>query len=417
MKVFSSLSLIALAAGALAGCSQHPEASFVPNEKRLESLLPEARADIGKALEESFGTPNRLVAWQRFPFDYGTEQPKTEEHPAREPGWRLVEGRNLYMTHCLHCHGVSGDGNGPTAKFLNPRPRDYRQGVFKFKSTVKDLLPQKSDLKHVLEHGIPGTYMPSFVLLGEEKLGLIIDYVRWLSTRGKMEIRLADELEALGATDSAVQEEIDAAEGKKPKKSEVLSKVVESVRSEMPRLIEEISTEMKERWEAAELAENVTVPKVKRTPPTRESIEHGRDLFLSKVQGKKTECSECHGLLGRGDGPNTEKFWPVIGSVPERKYEDPGLHDIWGHSQTPRDLTRGVYRGGRRPIDLFRRVYNGINGTQMPGFGGTILTDEEIWDVVNYVFSIPFEGKHSAYPVDLDEEHKEEKEVAAKERN
>ena len=58
-----------------------------------------------------------------------------DDNPRSKDGWRLKDGRNLYMQHCLHCHGVSGDGAGPTAKFLNPRPRDYRQGIFKFKST------------------------------------------------------------------------------------------------------------------------------------------------------------------------------------------------------------------------------------------------------------------------------------------
>ncbi len=137
-------------------------------------------------------------------------------------------------------------------------------------------------------------------------------------------------------------------------------------------------------------------------------------MFLSQVEGKKTKCVDCHGALGRGDGTSTEEFWPVTGAIPARKYEVPGLHDDWGHPQKPRDLTRGVYRGGRRPIDIYRRVYAGIPGTQMPGFGGTILKDEEIWDVVNYVLSIPFDGEYSAYPTELAEGKAEtKKEVAA----
>ncbi len=44
-------------------------------------------------------------------------------------------GYALYRRHCLHCHGVSGAGDGPTAPFLYPRPRDYRKGLFKFTST------------------------------------------------------------------------------------------------------------------------------------------------------------------------------------------------------------------------------------------------------------------------------------------
>jgi len=106
--------------------------------------------------------------------------------------------------------------------------------------------------------------------------------------------------------------------------------------------------------------------------------------------------------LGRGDGPNTEKFWPIPNSQPERKYEVAGLHDEWGFPQTPRNLTRGIYRGGRRPIDIYRRVHEGIPGTQMAGFADVLKTDEEIWDLVNYVLSVPFEGQRSPYPGDVE---------------
>lgn len=67
------------------------------------------------------------------------------------------------------------------------------------------------------------------------------------------------------------------------------------------------------------------------------------------------------------------------------------MHDVWGNPQQPRDLTRGVYRGGRRPLDLYRRIHAGIKGTQMAGFG-TALKDDQIWDVVNYVTSLPYES-------------------------
>jgi hypothetical protein len=63
----------------------------------------------------------------------------------------------------------------------------------------------------------------------------------------------------------------------------------------------------------------------------------------------------------------------------------------------PRNLREGSYRGGRRPIDIFWRVSAGIAGTPMPAAGpasegaqGT-LTQEEIWQIVDYVHSLPFE--------------------------
>lgn len=412
------------AALALAGCGQPPDASFVANQDKVGPLLPDARKMVDKALLDNFGTPNKLVAWEKFKLDYGKADPKADdEHKnRREPGWRLVEGRNHYMQHCLHCHGVSGDGNGPTARFLNPRPRDYRQGIFKFQSTKLGLKPRKSDLIHILEEGIPGTYMPSFVLLGPEKLGLIADYVRWLSIRGNVEIQLANVIAAAGATESDVTSAVQNDESKKLTRDEAAKAAIKSVADELPESIEQAATDVSENWDTAELPENVVAPTLNRVPPTKESIEKGRLLFLSQYPDpkapdpkKKTKCAECHGDAGRGDGPNTEIYWAVPNSKPERKYEVLGLHDTWGHPQKPRDLTRGIYRGGRRPVDLFRRVHQGIPGTQMPGFAAA-LTEEEIWHVVNFVLSVPFEGKHSAYPTEIeDQKPAEKKEVAATE--
>src|SRR5436190_13185124 len=124
VKARSRLPLVLWAACGLAGCGQPPEASFALNSQKLEPLLPQARDEIATVLKDNFGTPNQLVGWEKFPIDYGKGDAKLPKDDDRhEDGWRLKQGRNLYMTHCVHCHGVAGDGNGPTAKFLNPLPR------------------------------------------------------------------------------------------------------------------------------------------------------------------------------------------------------------------------------------------------------------------------------------------------------
>jgi mono/diheme cytochrome c family protein len=413
VKVRCALPLAFFAALGFAGCGQPPAASFAVNRQKLDPLIPEAGAKIGETLSKYFGTPNQLVAWKKFPIDYGEGDAKlAEDNPRHDDGWRLIEGRHLYMTHCVHCHGVAGDGDGPTARFLNPRPRDYRQGVFKFKSTPYEAKPSRDDLRRTLQQGIPGTYMPSFVLLGEDKLLLIIDYVRWLSIRGSMEIRLSEELSALFATKQDIEQTLRDDQTKKLTRAAAIADVMKSVDEGLPDVIEDIAATLADDWKTADLAETPIVPTVKRTPPTKDSIERGRELFLSKVAGKKTECLECHGVSGRGDGGNTEKFWPIPGTKPERKYEEPGLHDIWGHPQKPRDLTRGIYRGGRRPVDIYRKVHQGIPGTQMNGFA-KLLKPEEIWDVVNYVLSIPFDGEQSPYPTELNDEQESKHKVAA----
>ena len=35
----------------------------------------------------------------------------------------LVMGKRLYANYCAACHGDKGDGNGPAAKYLYPKPR------------------------------------------------------------------------------------------------------------------------------------------------------------------------------------------------------------------------------------------------------------------------------------------------------
>ena len=40
--------------------------------------------------------------------------------------------------------------------------------------------------------------------------------------------------------------------------------------------------------------------------------------------------------------------------------------DDWGNPLRPANLNRGVYKGGRRPIDIYWRIAKGINGAKMP---------------------------------------------------
>jgi hypothetical protein len=48
----------------------------------------------------------------------------------------------------------------------------------------------------------------------------------------------------------------------------------------------------------------------------------------------------------------------------------------------------GIYRGGRRPIDLYYRLEAGINGSGMPK---APLDELEKWQVIDYVLSLPYE--------------------------
>ncbi len=57
-----------------------------------------------------------------------------------------------------------------------------------------------------------------------------------------------------------------------------------------------------------------------------------------------------------------------------------------------------MLHGGRRPLDIYRRIYTGINGTPMPAFGDALADEPDtIWNLVHYVLSI-VEGQQ--VPVD-----------------
>src|SRR5262245_34339429 len=44
---------------------------------------------------------------------------------------RVAQGKELFDNHCAACHGEKGDGNGPAARFLYPKPRDFTEGKFR----------------------------------------------------------------------------------------------------------------------------------------------------------------------------------------------------------------------------------------------------------------------------------------------
>jgi hypothetical protein len=103
--------------------------------------------------------------------------------------------RGLFRKHCVSCHGLSGDGLGPAAMLLEPYPRDFRRGTFKFKSTPVGKKPTREDIHRTLHDGIPGTAMPSFRALDESEefakdVEDLVHYVRFLAIRGEVERRL-----------------------------------------------------------------------------------------------------------------------------------------------------------------------------------------------------------------------------------
>jgi DMSO reductase family type II enzyme heme b subunit len=74
----------------------------------------------------------------------------------------LEQGQAIYFKRCSFCHGLLGDGEGPAAKYLDPRPRDFTLGTFKFRTTQSGELPTNEDLFRTVSRGLPSTGMQAF---------------------------------------------------------------------------------------------------------------------------------------------------------------------------------------------------------------------------------------------------------------
>ena len=302
----------------------------------------------------------------------------------------------LYRRHCVHCHGISGDGYGPTAPYLNPYPRDYRRGIYKFKSTPIGARPTHDDLKRILVNGVAGTAMPSFKLLKEVEIESLVHYVKYLSLRGEVERKLYEE----------VAQELDEGE---------LLVNEDDLQDGMAYINDEIVGPIVAKWKAAD--SQVTPVPARPEMDAEEleaSVKHGRELFYGAV----ANCVKCHGDSQLGDGQVDDydmwaKDYVDLTAVtdPQEKAEVIGEIERLGGLKPrhiiPRNLRSGVYRGGRRPVDVFWRIHNGIDGGPMPaaslrpasaGPEAKGLDESDLWDLVNYVQSLPYEKMHTEGP-------------------
>jgi mono/diheme cytochrome c family protein len=184
--------------------------------------------------------------------------------------------------------------------------------------------------------------MPNFNLLPESDLQAVVDYVLTLTRRGELERQIID----MADSDEAINSD------------EVQSDLIPVVLS---------------KWTQAESAE--VLPASPQPRFNQEYAERGKKAFMTKG------CSKCHGEDGRGQTADNRGA------------------DAWGYQTRAADLTSGMLHGGNRPLDIYRRVYNGINGTPMPGFASALKDEPEtVWDLVAYVLTLTDKRRQGEIP-------------------
>lgn len=92
---------------------------------------------------------------------------------------QAADGQAIYTQRCAVCHGENGDGAGPGAYFMFPRPRDFTSGAFKIRTTTSDSPPTDEDLIRVISQGMPGTTMPAWEnVLSNDEITAVAQYVK-----------------------------------------------------------------------------------------------------------------------------------------------------------------------------------------------------------------------------------------------
>jgi mono/diheme cytochrome c family protein len=351
-RLLGLLAVAVVATMFAAGCSRAPDVAYTLRTDTEKLELPaKHQAQIAEYLAMFHGTPtNPRMALP----DPAADTPATAAAGSGavaaiaridKPGYdrrHLQLGHEVYTKQCAGCHGTTGDGKGPAGVYLNPPPRDYRNGVFKFTSTPRGSKPRREDLRRILKYGAKGTSMPAFRFLSDEEAEAVLDYVQVLSARGQLEIDLIRE-----ATD-----ELDENDDLDP---ETVAEYVQAI---------------SDSWDRAdgELIRPVTVD----PPRTPETIQKGAVAFA------ELSCVKCHGPNARGS-----------------KSADVG-QDIWGRTAYPANLAMGMLHGGRRPVDIYRRIYSGINGTPMPSSKdpNTAISEtpeqrsDRIWHLVHFITAV-----------------------------
>ena len=147
-----------------------------------QGLPPELVRKLGyidEAAEEAGAKPG--VPGATF---YNPNHP-TPEIPSDHPMYADMKGgQELYNQQCTPCHGIQGDGKGLLTPGLDIKPRDFREGSYKFRSTKTGELPTIEDVERSIRVGAPNTTMPAWgQFLNDEQIHQLALYLTIFSDR------------------------------------------------------------------------------------------------------------------------------------------------------------------------------------------------------------------------------------------
>jgi cytochrome c oxidase cbb3-type subunit III len=183
-----------------------PGTAMVGHAKKLRPQQIEALVDYVRATFMHSPASGTLES----PVSDGTAAmlaPKLKERPAAQLGsltstpavaadmtlslpqklkGNVESGRAFFMKNCFTCHGVKGDGNGPRAFFIAPRPRN-------FTSVESRQTYNRPRLFDAISNGKRGTVMPAWgKVLDQQQIANVAEFVFQAYIKGSYKLNLPE---------------------------------------------------------------------------------------------------------------------------------------------------------------------------------------------------------------------------------
>jgi len=237
----------------------------------------------------------------------------------------VAKGKGAFGINCASCHGMAGAGDGPAAAALNPKPRNFTEGYWRYGGGL-------ARVTRTISEGSPGTAMSAFPGLPLEDRVAIAHYVRSLAP--KLEDDKPEDLAWLNPAPSATGAPGGATvAGGAPAPTGPVIPIAEAMQA----LVE------------AEPAAGAALAALEGEP--------GADVYAAR-------CASCHGVSGEG-GVRVR----MLGSSPYAYV-------------TTRSLAHPRGAWVSNPAVFDRLVLEGLGGFVMPGSGD--LSRAELRDLYTY---------------------------------
>ncbi len=167
------------------------------------TTLPESYA-YWRIMKGGQGLPKKFAPWDSSMPAWGNQLTEEEvwqvilyifakaskkknpvTHVAVPPEPTVERGQEIHHDKCSYCHGDTGKGDGPSAAYSSPQPRNFSKSHIKIRSTAFGKIPTDQDIFDRITLGMPGTTMPGWSHLSASDRWSLVLYLKTLGRKYK----------------------------------------------------------------------------------------------------------------------------------------------------------------------------------------------------------------------------------------